>query len=180
MKRAFQFASLLLLWQAAPLSAKPTDEWLANPPLHGFAESRSETKGAMSVREEIPTGETRKNWTKMVTTQRFSGLAKRMKPKEFAQEMLDNMSRICPDGTASAIKSLKVSGRKAVRLDITCPTGRDHMNETSMLLAIAGKRDMHVKQFAFRARRTSETLSWGREFLRNVVLCPYGRKPLCK
>jgi hypothetical protein len=60
-------------------------ERLASPPLSGFIHGYQAANAQQAIREEVPRGETVERWTRMVTTQRFGGLASRATPAAYAR-----------------------------------------------------------------------------------------------
>ena len=156
-------------------------EHLAAPALPGFVVGYSAGNAQQSIREEIPRGETVEAWTRMVTTQRFTGLAQRTTPAAYAQSVLTPLPRACPGAAISPVANLTVVGRPAVRFQVDCPHSAGGRPESFILLAIAGRSDMHVKQAAWRGGTTPATLSWGRQFIDGTVLCAAGdRSAACK
>lgn len=164
-------AALLLAVSASSVAAASAGERLVSPALPNFVVGHSASKYAKSIREEIPRGETMENWTKRITTQWFKGLATRVSPAKYASNVMDGLPRACPGATASPVETMTLGGWEAARFKVTCPKGTGGQPESFILLAIAGKRDMHVKQVAFRGQATAEDFLWGRKFLDGVVLC---------
>jgi hypothetical protein len=167
MNRMLGAALVLVAAQSGPA------EQLASPPLPGFVEGFAKANAAQSIREEVPSGETVEAWTRMVTTQRFTGLAERATPLDYAGDILANVPRSCPGARTSRPAALTVSGRPAVQFQVDCPNSGGRP-ETFILLAVAGRSDMHVKQVAWRGGTTPATLAWGRGFLAQVRLCGPG------
>jgi len=166
----------------AAIAAPPgSAERLVAPALPGFVLGYSAGNAAQSIREEVPRGETVQVWTRMVTTQRFTGLASRTTPAAYARTILAQLPQACPGASASPVASLKVSGRDASQFQVDCPRNGTGQRETFILLAIAGRSDMHVKQVAFRGRAAPADLAWGRNYLAATVLCqPGDRKAACQ
>ena len=178
-KVALGLAGLMLV--ASSAASAQSIEHLAAPALPGFVVGYSAGNAQQSIREEIPRGETVEAWTRMVTTQRFMGLAQRTTPAAYAQSVLAPLPRACPGAAISPVANLTVSGRPAVRFQVDCPHSAGGRPETFILLAVAGRSDMHVKQAAWRGGSTPATLSWGRQFIGGTVLCAAGdRAPACK
>jgi hypothetical protein len=171
MKRFAPLALVLLVLPAGPLAASANDERLVSPALPGFAVGHSQANANGMIREEIPKGETVHNWKRMVTTQRFTGLAAKVTPAKYAASILDGLSRACPKASVSPVQPLVVSGHRAINLRVICPGTANVKPESFFLLAIAGKKDMHVKQVAFRGEATAEDFLWARKFLDGVILC---------
>jgi len=149
-------------------------EHLAAPALPGFVVGYSAGNAQQSIREEIPHDETVEAWTRMVTTQRFMGLAQRTSPAAYAQSVLAPLPRACPGAAISPVVNLTVSGRSAVRFQVDCPHSAGGRPESFILLAVAGRSDIHVKQAAWRSGTTPATLNWARQFIAGTVLCAAG------
>ena len=168
-----------LAFAAAPLAAQTAQgERLVSPSLPGFVEGFARANAEQSIREEVPRGETVEAWSRMVTTQRFTGLAERATPLAYAGNILSHVPQSCPGARASKPVSLTVSGHAAVRFQVDCPRNARGQAETFMLLAIAGRSDMHVKQVAWRGGTTPQALAWGRDILARTALC--GPQAACR
>ncbi|MEO6717497.1 MAG: hypothetical protein ABIM50_09670 [Novosphingobium sp.] len=166
---------------ATSAASAQSAEHLAAPALPGFVVGYSAGNAQQSIREEIPLGETVEAWTRMVTTQRFTGLAQRTSPAAYAQSVLASLPRACPGAAISPVTNVTVVGRPAVRFQVDCPHSAGGRPESFILLAIAGRSDMHVKQAAWRGGTTPATLNWGRQFIASTVLCAPGDKaPACR
>jgi hypothetical protein len=164
--------AVALALAAAPLHAQPSAaERMATPPLSGFVEGFAQANPDQSIREEIPAGEAVERWTRMVTTQRFTGLAERISPVGYLANILGHVPGSCPGAQTTRPVVLTVSGRQAAQFEVDCPRNAGGQPETFILLAVAGARDMHVKQVAWRGGTTPKGLAWGREFLAKVALC---------
>jgi len=166
-----------ILITAAALTGA-TGERLAAPTLSDYVigYEASDPRYDMAIREDVPQGETVEAWSHMVTTQRFGDLVRKIEPLAFAQTLAARMEASCPGAKSTKPLPASVSGYAAVRLEVACPllasTGK---SETMLLLAIAGPRDLHVKQVAFRGRQTAADLDWGRRYLDQVSLCVPGK-----
>lgn len=167
-------AVIVALALPASALAQAGAERLASPPLSGFVQGYQAANAQQAIREEVPRGETVERWTRMVTTQRFGGLASRATPAAYARTIAASAPRACPGAAVSPIISLAVSGRPAARFQVDCPRNQQGQAETFILLAVAGQSDMHVKQVAFRGVRTPADLDWARGFLDRTVLCRAG------
>ncbi len=164
-------------------AAQPAgQERLAAPALPGFVVGHTAANGEQSIREEIPRGETVQAWSRMVTTQRFVGVARRANPETYVRNTLAGLPRACPGARISPVTTLTVSSRAAARVMVDCPRSAGGRPETFILLAVAGPSgDMHVKQVAWRGGTTPQGLAWGRGFLAGVTLCAAGdRTPACR
>ena len=176
MMRIMALGLAALMLGITGVAAAQSAEHLAAPALPGFVVGYSAGNAQQSIREEIPSGETVEAWSRMVTTQRFMGLAQRTSPAAYAQSVLAPLPRACPSAAISPVTNLTVSGRPAVRFQVDCPHSAGGRPESFILLAIAGRSDMHVKQAAWRGGTTPAALSWGRQFIAGTVLCAAGDK----
>jgi len=173
--------AILAIATAALTSAN--GEQLSGPALPGFVGGyeAADPHHDMAIREQVPQGQTVEQWSRMVTTQRFGGLALRIEALAFAQTLGASMAANCPGARETRPSPATVSGHPAVRLEVACPrvpsTGQP---ETMLMLAIAGDSDLHVKQVAFRGGATAGDLAWGRRYLAGVTLCrPSPAAPTC-
>lgn len=165
------------------VAAEPAGrEVLVAPPLAGFVTGHEASGERGSIREEVPRGETVQAWTRMVTTQRFTGLARIKPPMLYVRDSLAGLPRACPGARISPIAVARVSGRSAARVQVDCPRSAGGRPETFILLAVSGPSgDMHVKQVAWRGGTTPQGLAWGRGFLAGVALCTAAsREPACR
>jgi len=146
-------------------------ERLVSPLLKNFVLGYSAANAAQSIREEVPRGESVERWTRMVTTQRFTGLAARSTPAAYARTIADQTPQACPGAKVSPVAGLTISGRAAARLQVDCPRTQGGVPESFLLLAVAGDSDMHVRQVAFRGAKTAADLAWAERYLGATVLC---------
>jgi hypothetical protein len=145
-------------------------ERLVSPALAGYVLGYQASNDTQSIREEVPSGETVERWTRMVTTQRFAGLAKRTTPAAYAKTIASQLPAACPGAAISPIANIAVSRHPAVQLQVDCPRNENGQRETFLMIAIAGENDMHVKQVAFRGARSPTDLAWARSFLAKTTL----------
>lgn len=166
----------------AALAQPVPRERLVAPALPGFVVGHDVGNARGGIREEIPQGETVHAWTRMVTTQRFTGVAAAASPQAYIGNSLTGLRRACPGARIGPITALRVSGRPAAQVQVDCPRSAGGSPETFIMLAIAGPGGtMHVKQVAWRGRTTPQGLAWGRSFLTGVALCTAAdRTPRCR
>ena len=165
--------ALLAAAADAPVAAQVTApaESLVSPGLSSFVVGYEAANAAQSIREEVPRGETVERWSRMVTTQRFTGLAERSTPDDYARTIATSVPQACPGATISPIVSLTVSSRPAVRFQVDCPRNEGGQPESFILLAVAGQSDMHVRQVALRGPKGAADLAWARDYLDHTALC---------
>src|SRR3712207_2429941 len=117
----------------------PAQDWLGHASLPGFVEAhRVEAANGMIV-EWVPQGESVERWTRMVTIQRFSGAAQRLRPQDLLNNMIAGLRSGCPGARTSDVQRLTVSGRAAARFRADCPLNPStRLPETFTVLAVAG------------------------------------------
>ena len=170
---------MIALWPAllafTSVMALPTEDRVIAPDLDRWVIGYEAHNATQAIREEVPDGESVKDWTRMVTTQRFGGLASLTTPENYVGTITRGVERKCPGAIVGAIKTLAMNGRPAVRVTIDCPvlaeTGK---RETFVLEATAGTFDMLVKQVAFRGPHTPADMAWAGKFLDALIYCAGG------
>jgi hypothetical protein len=173
--------TVLTLAAAGTQAQTPTTERLVSPAVPGFIIGYQAANTQQSILEEVPRGESVQSWTRMITTQRFVGLARRATVAQYAQNIMNAVPRSCPGAVTSPLSSLTVSGRPAVRFQLDCPRSAGGKPETFILLAVAGASDIHVKQVAWRGGTTPAGLTWGRTLLAATAYCGAAdRTPACR
>ena len=174
MNRSRSIAALLALSMPLGLAVSPAaaDE-LVSPALPGFVVGFEAANDQQSIREEVPAGETVQDWTRMVTTQRFTGAAARLTPSEFLGVIASNLASACPGARTSPIVTASLSGKATARFRADCPrlaqTGKP---ETFFILAVSDGEDLHVKQVAFRRDPTAADVQWADGVLGSVTIKP--------
>ena len=173
---------LMELVAAAAMQSGPAPEWIGRAQLPGFVEAHRVERPHGMIVEWVPEGETVQNWTRIVTVQRFGEAATRQRPREVIANMARDLSASCPGGVPSAVETLRVSGRQAARFRADCVlnpgTG---LPETLFALAIAGERDMHMFQIAFRRVPSAEDVNWAEQHLASAALCTErSREGVCR
>lgn len=167
---------------ASSLAAQATGpERLEGALLPGFVVGYKAGDQQRSIREEVPRGENVQRWSRMITTQRFAGLAARIGPVDFARLMIRGVAQSCPGLNSSTPSALTVSGRPAAQLRVDCPllpsTGKP---ETFLLLVVTGEQDLMARQVAFRSVPTDDDLLWADAVLSGSVVCRGGdMEPPC-
>lgn len=171
-------AILALLALAAPI-ASASDDRVVAPELDRFVIGYQSVTARGAIREEVPEGESVKQWTRMVTTQRFTGLASMTTPENYVANVGRSVERACPGARVDKIRSLAMAGppggRAAVRLTVDCPVlAETGLRETFVMEATAGTFDMLVKQVAFRGAHTAADMVWANAFLDSLTYCAGG------
>ena len=127
------------------------------------------------MREEVPEGESLEHWTRMVSTDRFGGLAARTTPENYIADVVRNVERWCPGTQVGPLKSLSMTGRPATRVTINCPqlslTGK---SVTFTMEVTTGTFDLLVNEVAFQGAPTPADAAWATQFLDNLIYCAGG------
>ena len=144
-------------------------EALSAPALPGFVVGFNKAAGGSSIVEQVPQGETVHDWTRMVTTQRFAGLAARTGGDGFLSLMLGGLQRGCPAARVTYRRPVGSAAQMRVDCPLNPATGKP---ETFFAKAMPGKPDMHVAQVAFRRVPTPADVKWAEAHLAKVALKP--------
>lgn len=130
----------------------------------GFAVGFEQANPRGEITERVPTGETVERWTAMLTEQRFTGLAAQATPRAYASNVLNAVPGFCPGGKAGITREFSVSQRPALTLRVDCPRNpQTGLAETTLMLIVAGPRDMHVRQVAWRRKASAADLAFGQQ-----------------
>jgi hypothetical protein len=144
-------------------------EMLAMPAAPGFIVGYEAERDGNAIVEQVPSGETVQKWTRMITRQRFAGVAMRTDADGFLQLMLDGLERACPGATVAYRRPV---GRNA-QMRVDCPLNpATGLPETFFAKSVPGAADMHVAQVAFRSVPDAEDAAWAERYLAGVALQP--------
>jgi hypothetical protein len=169
MRRPF----VLLALFATAAAAAPAGERLALPALPGFGIVHQQSANGNSIEEQVPRGETIQQWTRMVTSLRFGGLASQTTPDAALDRLAAGVAGSCPGAVATPTRSLTVSGRAAAEIRADCPLNpQTGLPETFFARAIAGASDLHMVQVAFRRVPSEADKAWAEGIVRQVALAP--------
>lgn len=169
-----RIASLLLaLFPTLAHGQTPPSEALNRPANPGFVMGYTAENRGVMIEEWVPKGETVENWNKMVTFQRLENF-KSLGNTAFsaANSVATLMIRTCSSATSTAINMPALDGMSIAEFSTYCPlnsaTGKP---ETTFFKFIAGERDIHVAQVAFRRVARGGDRKWAHAFLGSVKLC---------
>lgn len=144
-------------------------EALSRPPVPGFVVGYEVARDGNMIVEQVPAGESVQKWTRMVTTQRFAGSARRMSADGLLQNMIDGLSGGCP---GAKVTYRRGKGRIA-QMRVDCPRNpATGLPEVFFAKAMAGTADMHVAQVAFRRVPSATDVAWAEKYLTAVSLKP--------
>ena len=142
---------------------------LIRPALPGFVVGYDVARNGNSIVEQIPAGETVEKWTRMITTQRFAGVARRTDGNAFLQLMIDRLQRACPGATVAYRRASGKTAQMRIDCRLNPSTG---LPETFMAKAMPGATDMHIAQVAFRRVPSADDIAWADRYLASVSLKP--------
>jgi hypothetical protein len=152
-----------------PVAALIAIEILARPPVPGFVVGYQVARNGNLIIEQVPSGETVDKWTRMVTTQRFAGVARRTDGNGFLQNMLNGLQSGCP---GAKLTYRRPSGKTA-QMRVDCPRNPSMgLPEIFFAKAMPGASDMHVAQVAFRRVPNARDVAWAERYLAGVTLKP--------
>jgi hypothetical protein len=164
---------ILLALLATAAAAPPAGERLALPALPGLGIVHQQSAKGNSIEEQVPRGETIQQWTRMVTSLRFGGLASQATPVAALDRLATSVAGSCPGAVATPTRPLTVSGRPAAEMRADCPLNpQTGLPETFFAKAIAGASDLHMVQVAFRRVPSEADKAWAESILRQVALTP--------
>ena len=144
-------------------------EALMRPGLPGFVVGTDVARNGNSIVEQIPQGETVDKWTRMVTTQRFAGVARRTDGNGFFELMINGLQRGCP---GAKVAYRRPSGKTA-QLRVDCPLNPSTgLPETFFAKAMPGASDMHIVQVAYRRVPNAADIAWAERYLASAKLKP--------
>ena len=121
-----------------------------------FVAGFEKATAANYIRESVPSGETVKQWTQMITVTGAKGLAAKpeMTPAAVAGRIADGFRKACPDTfSALSLGDTEIAGHKAFAAVASCgtvSTGGTTRSETALILAIRGASDVYTIQWAER------------------------------
>jgi hypothetical protein len=141
----------MIAMQAASPAPTSPPEALDAPMPAGFKVGFADARDGQTMEERIPAVETVDVWTRMITVQRFAGLA-RVGPRALLERLGALMIGACPGAAAEPVANGNDSGRPTASLRVNCPlnpaTGKP---ETMFARAFQGSSDIHLVQYAYRA-----------------------------
>lgn len=167
---------------ATPSFASAQTEWLIQAPLPDLQIGHQVERNGSMIVEMIPPGETVQAWTRMVTTQRFAGVvAGGLTLSVFHERFTGGLATGCPGARETGPRYFELEHRPALEFRIDCARNpQTGLPETLFLRAIAGARDLHVVQVAFRSVPNAADTEWAQSHIGSALLCtPASRNPAC-
>lgn len=162
--------AVLVALQALQPAAQVQPETIVAPLPPGFTVANKAAGAGETIEERVPEGETVDRWSKMITVQRFSGLA-RFGPHVFLERLGALIVQACPGAEASPIADSQVEGHATAEIRVDCPlnsgTGKP---EAIFARALQGESDVHVVQYAYRAKADTKKAVAAKAYLSAVRL----------
>lgn len=159
--------SVVAGFAALPTSGQTPGERLVRPPLAGFVTGYDAKTNGSSMLEQIPAGETVDRWTRMVTTQRFAGLAGKTDARLFLTNLGASVVGACPGAKTSPVTMHGVTAMMRADCPRNPQTGKP---ETFWAEAMMGASDLHVVQVAYRRVPSNADAQWAQAYLAGVTL----------
>lgn len=129
-----------------------------------FKSAFEKTNGPNYIREAVPSGESAKSWTQMITLTAVKGLSSNMNvtPQKFVESFAGGYKRACPESfSAKAISQAKIDGNDAFTAVVSCgtsPTSSGHTSEAMIIAAVKGMEDYYTLQWAIQGTASSTAL----------------------
>lgn len=158
-----------MLFAAPPASALENENLLVGVP-SGYKIDFRDRKQNMLITEMVPTGESVKGWTEMVTVQIFLGL--KSSPADSRARMEKLWSGACPGGTGVLVSSGTENGYATMLWRQSCPLNRQTGKpEMTWFKAVAGNDSFYVVQKAFKFEPSPEKVTEWVGYLNKVSVC---------
>lgn len=157
----------------------PASEQLFILPPKGWVVGYHETKGNIDVTEVLPSGQTLKNWSEMLTVQIIGGMAGKS-AQDVLKDQLEVVKNACEDIGAGQVNLAMENGFETAMRAVACPKSKQWGDgELSLYKVISGRDRAYVVWRSWRgpafdkehlpvpAEVTTEWLA----FMRQVMLC---------
>ncbi len=147
------------------------DENILLPVPNGFTAGFRGRQGTMDIQEFVPSSETVKDWSQMVTEQIFHNLGKR-DPDQLPQGMSQTWPSGCPGGESQRIARANENGYEISVWMFVCPnnpaTGKP---ENMWMKVVSGADALYSVQYAYRQPLTKEMVAPTMAYLKSVLVC---------
>ena len=151
-------------------------ERLEAPTPPGFVTGYDAHNTQIAITERIPRGETVEQWSRMITVQRFTGIA-RVGGHGFLDRLANGVKRSCQGASTTPIVDSVADGRAVASMRADCPlnsaTGKA---EVFFVTVFTGAADIHSVQYAFRSVPTAKDAAVAEAYLDSIALCPGSAK----
>jgi hypothetical protein len=163
---------VLLIAAQAPSAVRvgPGGETLSAPMPAGFKVGFTQAGGGQTIEERVPARESVDAWTRMITIQRFAGLAA-IGPHRLLERLAALMIQACPGAKADPIADGGSAAGADASLRVDCPrnpaTGKP---ETMFARGFRGEADVHLVQYAYRSVPNAAEIKAAADYLAAVRL----------
>lgn len=158
-----------MLIAAMVLQGAPAEMLVASMPA-GFKTGYEAAQGGQTIEERVPTAETVENWSRMITLQRFSGIAA-VGAHGLLERLGGLMAQSCPGAKVGAITNGTEGGHPVAALRVDCPlNGATGKPETMFARAFQGASNVYLAQYAYRSKPTAEQAGTATAYLATVRL----------
>ena len=172
-KRGAVASALILAWPAicGPVVAQENGaSRLVGPALEGYVIGYEQTSADLSIREEVPEGESVEAWSRMVTTQRFA--KSEQSALQFAETVKGMVQQSCAQTSMSAPGEIVHQGYKAASFSATCYSEPARGGvETFFMMAVRAPDALLVKQVAFKRDIERADMEFAVAVLRGARVC---------
>jgi hypothetical protein len=165
------FALLALAVAGAAAAQEAPLEHVRQPPLRGFTQIVGEQGAASGLEQWVLRGQTALNWTRMVTLQRFPGLALRTTPVQYLATLGQSARAVCPGARIGAVSETASPGYPTAQVRVDCALNpATAAPETFFVRAMAGSTDLYVLQVSLRRVRHDD-ITFAERHTAGVMLC---------
>ena len=137
----------------------------------GFTMALTDRRGAMDISEFVPTGETVKDWSRMVTVQIFHDMGG-VAPTLMAEGIRSQWLAACPGSEVNKVKDIVENGYAATLWLFTCPLNNRTGKPETMFTKITGGTDaLYSVQYAYRTVLSREIIPPTMTYLGGIRVC---------
>jgi hypothetical protein len=164
-------AALAASAATSPAKAQFGDENLRQVLPQGFKIGFKSESPGLAMTEDVPDGETVKNWSEMITTQVFHG-SRSADPSAFLSGVRGLWLAACPGSVEPTIHTGNANGYAVSMMLLGCPlnpaTGKP---EVALVRGISGADSFYMIQFAWRGAPTQDQINAATRYLGTVNAC---------
>jgi hypothetical protein len=163
--------ALLALAVPGAAAAQAPLEHVRQRPLRGFTQIVSEQGAAGGLEQWVLRGQTALNWTRMVTLQRFPGLARRTTPVQYLATLGQSARAVCPGARIGAVGEVVSPAYPAAQVRVDCALNpATAAPEMFFVRAMAGSADLYVLQVSLR-RVARDDVAFAERHMAGILLC---------
>ncbi len=147
------------------------DENILVPLAAGFTAASRGRQGQMDIIEYVPTGETVKDWSRMITTQVFHG-AHSVDPDTLPTGIAKSWAVACPGGVGAPTGHSTENGYAVSTWAFRCPLNPQTQKPENMWMkVISGADALYSVQYAYRRALSDDLAGPAVSYLKNVQVC---------